>query len=209
MLAVGGSARSRVEESKGKGGRPYFHFCLWSGNDHIQLTCFKKKWFEQNKLIFTQSSFIQFEVMKVIRYICSPKTLILCVCTIIKLNLQANKHLFKRLFFFFFYYKQTDFRTLLLKLSVVKVKVTRLCPTLATPWTIQSMEFSRPEYCLSFLQGIFPIQELNPWQADSLPAEPQAKTKNIGVGSLSLLQWIFQPRSRTRVSCIAGRFFIN
>ena len=29
-------------------------------------------------------------------------------------------------------------------------------------------------------------------QASSLPAEPQGKPKNTGVGSLSLLQWIFQ-----------------
>ena len=28
-------------------------------------------------------------------------------------------------------------------------------------------------------------------QADSLPAEPPGKPKNTGVGSLSLLQWIF------------------
>ena len=28
-------------------------------------------------------------------------------------------------------------------------------------------------------------------QADSLPAEPKGKPKNTGVGSLSLLQWIF------------------
>ena len=28
-------------------------------------------------------------------------------------------------------------------------------------------------------------------QADSIPAEPQGKPKNTGVGSLSLLQWIF------------------
>ena len=27
-----------------------------------------------------------------------------------------------------------------------KVKVAQWSPTLATPWTIQSMEFSRPEY---------------------------------------------------------------
>ena len=35
----------------------------------------------------------------------------------------------------------------------------------ATPWTIQSMEFSRSEYwvsSLSLLQGIFPTQGLNP-----------------------------------------------
>ena len=29
------------------------------------------------------------------------------------------------------------------------------------------------------------------FQGDSLPAEPQGKHKNTGVGSLSLLQWIF------------------
>ena len=29
-------------------------------------------------------------------------------------------------------------------------------------------------------------------QADSLPAEPEGKPKNTGVGSLPLLQWIFQ-----------------
>ena len=28
-------------------------------------------------------------------------------------------------------------------------------------------------------------------QADSLPAEPQGKPKNSGIGSVSLLQWIF------------------
>ena len=58
------------------------------------------------------------------------------------------------------------------------------------------MEFSRPEHwtgvgSLSLLQGIFPTQESNPGlpalQADSLPAEPQGKPKNTGVGSLSLL----------------------
>ena len=30
--------------------------------------------------------------------------------------------------------------------SLVKMKVTQSCPTLCNPWTIQSMEFSRPEY---------------------------------------------------------------
>ena len=55
---------------------------------------------------------------------------------------------------------------------------------------------------LSFLQGIFPTQGSNPHcrpstlQADSIPAEPQGKPKNTGVGSLSLLQGI-EPRSPT------------
>ena len=48
---------------------------------------------------------------------------------------------------------------------------------------------------LSLLQRIFPTQGLNPGlphcKADSLPAEPQEKSKNTGVGSLSLLQGIF------------------
>ena len=48
---------------------------------------------------------------------------------------------------------------------------------------------------LSLLQGIFPTQGSNPGlpqlQVDSLPAEPQGKPKNTGVGNLSLLQQIF------------------
>ena len=63
-----------------------------------------------------------------------------------------------------------------------------------------------------FFRGIFPTQGLNPGlplQVDSLPAEPQGKPNNTGVGSLSLLQGIFWPRNRTEVSCIAGGFFTN
>ena len=68
----------------------------------------------------------------------------------------------------------------------------------ATPWTIESVEFSRPEYW-SGQPFPSPGDLSNPGiecrspalQADSLPAEPQGKPKNSGVGSLSLLQWIF------------------
>ena len=124
------------------------------------------------------------------------------------------------------------------------------------PWTTQSMEFSRPEYGSGQpfpSPGDLPNPGIKPWsptlQADSLPAEPQGKSKNTRVGSLSLLQRIFptqesnqglmhcrrilyqlsyqespkipewvaylfssrysQPRNQTKVSCIAGRFFIN
>ena len=66
-----------------------------------------------------------------------------------------------------------------------------------TPWTIQSMEFSRPEYWSGQpfpSRGHFPNPGIKPrpptLPADSLPAEPQGKPKNTGVGSLSLLQWI-------------------
>ena len=62
-----------------------------------------------------------------------------------------------------------------------------------------SMEFSRPEYWSGRLffspedlsnSGVKPRSPT--LQADSLPAEPQGKPKNTGVGSLSLLQGIFQ-----------------
>ena len=46
-------------------------------------------------------------------------------------------------------------------------------------------------------------------QADSLPAESQGKPKNTGLGSLSLLQWIFLTQKSNRVSCIAGGLFTN
>ena len=65
----------------------------------------------------------------------------------------------------------------------------------------------------SLLQGIFPTQGLNPGllhcRTDSLPAEPQEKPKNTGVGSLFLLLESSWPRNRTGVSCIAGGFFTN
>ena len=66
------------------------------------------------------------------------------------------------------------------------------------------MEFSRPEYW-SGLPFLSPEDLPNPGieptspalQADSLPAEPQGKPKNTGVGSLSILQGSSQPRNRT------------
>ena len=68
----------------------------------------------------------------------------------------------------------------------------------ATPWTVQSMELSRPG-CWSGQpfpsQEDLPNLEIEPrspaLQADSLPAKSQGKPKNTGVGSLSLLQRIF------------------
>ena len=63
---------------------------------------------------------------------------------------------------------------------------------LYSPWNFpgQNTEVSS----LSLLQGIFPTR-IKPrslsLQADSLPSEPPGEPKNIGVGSLSLLQRIF------------------
>ena len=83
-----------------------------------------------------------------------------------------------------------------------------------TRWAIQSMEFSRPEYwsgLLSLSLGDLPDSGVDPrspaLQEIPLPVEPWRKPKNTGVGSLSLLQGSSQPRNRTSVSCIAGRFF--
>ena len=39
--------------------------------------------------------------------------------------------------------------------------------------------------------NICKIESIPTLRADSLPAEPQGKPRNTGVGSLSLLQWIF------------------
>ena len=62
---------------------------------------------------------------------------------------------------------------------------------------------------LSLLQQRSPWDLSNPGIKPRSPAlQPQGKSKNSGVGSLSLLQ-IFQPRNRTKVSCIAGGFFTS
>ena len=75
----------------------------------------------------------------------------------------------------------------------------------ATSWTVQSMGFSRPEY-RSVQPFPSPGDPPNPGikprspalQADSLPAEPQQKPKNTGVGSLSLLQQIYLTQELNR-----------
>ena len=61
------------------------------------------------------------------------------------------------------------------------------------PWTVQSMEFSRSE-SFPFPEDLpnLGIKPRSPaLQVNSLPAEPQGKPKNTGVGRLSLLQRIF------------------
>ena len=67
-----------------------------------------------------------------------------------------------------------------------------------TPWTVQSMEFSRPEYWNGWLvpsPGYLPNPMIktrsSALQADPLPSDPPRKSKNTEVGSLSLLQCIF------------------
>ena len=97
-----------------------------------------------------------------------------------------------------------------------KWKLPSHVPLFATPWTIQSMEFSRPEYW-SGKRFPSPRDLCNPGiesrspelQADSLPAEPQGKPKNTGLGSLSLLKWIFPNQESNWGLLHAGGFFTN
>ena len=61
----------------------------------------------------------------------------------------------------------------------MEVKVAQVCLTLCDPmWTIQSMEFSRPEYWTGS-PGNLPNPGIKPrspaLQVDSLPPEPQGK----------------------------------
>ena len=63
--------------------------------------------------------------------------------------------------------------------------------------------------CQSHLQGNLPDPGMEPGspalQVDSSPLSHQG-SQNTGVGSLSLLQWIFPTQEPNQVSCIAGEF---
>ena len=81
---------------------------------------------------------------------------------------------------------------------MIQVKVVQLCPTLCDPidYTVHGILQAR---ILEWAAFTFPRGSSQPrveprspsLQVDSLPAESQGKPKNTGVGSLSLLQWIF------------------
>ena len=79
-----------------------------------------------------------------------------------------------------------------------EVKVTQSCPTLCNPMDglVHGILQARILEWLPFPSpGDFPNPGIESrslaWQADYLPAQPQGKSKNTGVGSLSLLQRIF------------------
>ena len=78
--------------------------------------------------------------------------------------------------------------------SLPKVKVSQSCPTLHDPmdYTVHGILQARILEWVAFPFSRGSSQPKSPpLQADSLPAEPQGKPKNTGVGSLSLLQQIF------------------
>ena len=80
----------------------------------------------------------------------------------------------------------------------MKVKFAHLCPPLCDPmdYTVYGILLARTLEWVAFpfSRGL-PNPGIKPGspslQADSLPAEPQGKPKNTGVGSLALLQGIF------------------
>ena len=88
----------------------------------------------------------------------------------------------------------------------MKVKVTQSCPTLCDPMETRGVSCLAPLSfgespgkktemgCHALLQGNLPNPGIEPrsstLQADS-SAEPPGEPKNTGMGSLSLLQWIF------------------
>ena len=85
-----------------------------------------------------------------------------------------------------------------------------------TPWSIQSMEFSRPEYgvgSLSLFQGIFPTQGENPGLLHCRRVLYQLSHKGIP----RILEWVAcpfssgssHPRNPAGVSRITDRFFTN
>ena len=81
----------------------------------------------------------------------------------------------------------------------MKEKVTQLCLTLCDPMDYRVHGIFQARILewvvFPFSRGYLPnpgMESRSPaLQADSLPAEPPGKPKNTGVGSLSLLQWIF------------------
>ena len=100
--------------------------------------------------------------------------------------------------------------------EALKVKVAQSCPTLCYPMDstvhgiLQARIMEWVDFPFSKGSSHPGIEPRSPsLQTDSLPAEPQGKPKNTGVGSLFLLQGIFPPRDRTQVSHIAGRFFTS
>ena len=85
---------------------------------------------------------------------------------------------------------------------------------LATPWTIQSTEFFRPEY---WSGSPFPSPGALPNQGTE-PRSPYCRQILYQLsheGSPRILEWVASPfssgssrlRNRTRVSCITGGFF--
>ena len=92
-----------------------------------------------------------------------------------------------------------------------EVEVPQSCPTLYSPWNAPGQNTGVGSF--SLLRRIFPTQELNPGLLYCRWILYQLSQKE----SPRILEWVAYPfssgfswpRSRSRVSCIAGRFFTN
>ena len=116
----------------------------------------------------------------------------------------------------------------LMNYSHAKVKVTQSCLTFCDPmdYTVHGILWTRILKWVAFhfsrgssqprgqtqvshiVGGFYQLNHKGSHKG-SYPLEWVRKPKNTGVGSLSLLQWIFPTQELNRVSCIAGRFFPN
>ena len=97
------------------------------------------------------------------------------------------------------------------------MKVTQSCPTLCDPMDYTAHGILQARIlewgAFPFSRGIFPIQGSNP----GLPHCRWLLYQLSHKGSPRILEWVAypfsrgssQPRSQTRVSCIAGGFFSN
>ena len=100
-------------------------------------------------------------------------------------------------------------------LGSVKVKVGQTCPIPCDPmgYTVHGILQVRILYWVNFLQGIFPTQGSNPGLRHCRQILYQLNHKE----SPRILEWVAfpfsrgssQPRDRTQVSDIAGRFFTS
>ena len=95
----------------------------------------------------------------------------------------------------------------MIQLASLKVKVKSLSfvSDSANPWAIQAriLEWVAFPFSRGSSQPKPGIKPRSPaLQVDSLPAEPQGKPKNTGVGSLSLLQLIFLTQKFSEVNSI-------
>ena len=102
------------------------------------------------------------------------------------------------------------------KLIVSKWKTLGRVWLSVTSWTIQSMEFSRPEYCSGYpipSPGNLPNPGNKPrsptLQVDSLPAESPGSPRTLKCVAYPFSRGPSWPRNWTRVSCIAGEFFTS
>ena len=98
----------------------------------------------------------------------------------------------------------------------LKVKVAQSCPTLCDPmdYIVHGILQARILEWVNFPFSRGSSQTRDRTQVSCIAgrvftSEPQGKTKNTGVGSLSLLQQIFPTQESNKVTWIAGRFFTN